>query len=186
MIFFSNKNRPFDWGPYALERLPRDASKIAAEMLQQKAAAKCAAKFPRRVQQKIPWAGRFPAIMRCSKIFRERPPAKTKAPLPDDPRKLVADMKRRQAISSTASHMGICELSGNCWLEGVEVQPHSHAIVVLVKYGRTPEPGTLAPAGWRADEHAAAALRALEIALCLAGQINIYGWAARVHDGAVR
>ena len=178
MIFFSNKNRPFDLGPYALERLPRDPAKIAAEMLQQK------------VQQKSPEGaaknslGR--AIIRYHQLFenfRERPPAKTRAPLPEDPRKLVADMKGGGYFLD-ASHMGICELSENCWLDGVEAPAHSHAIVVLVRYGRTPEEGTLAH-GWVAgNEPAAAALRAREIALCLAGQINVYSWSARVHDEA--
>ena len=34
MILFSNKDRPFDLGPYPLERLPRDDSVVAADGLQ--------------------------------------------------------------------------------------------------------------------------------------------------------
>ncbi|WP_417320896.1 Fe-S protein [Emcibacter sp.] len=178
MIFFSNKNRPFDLGPYALERLPRDPSKISAEQARLKGCRK-----PSRVVNDGTLSRAIEKYHALFRTFSERPPAESRAPLPDDPRRLVADMKGGGYFLD-ASHMGICELSDNCWVEGAEIRPHSHAIIVLVKYGRTPEEGTLARNWVAGNEHAAAALRACEIAACLAGQINVYGWAARVHDEA--
>ncbi|WP_321395644.1 hypothetical protein [Emcibacter sp.] len=176
MIFFSNKNRPFHYGPYALERLPRDEARIFHEH-----------DAPRRQRPERKTAAGNSLTHAIQKYhdlfsgFQQRPPAAKKAPLPDDPRKLVADIKGGGYFLD-ASHMGICEISENCWYEGAEILPHSHAIVVLVKYGRTPEEGTIARDWVAGNEHAAATLRALEIAVCLAGQINVYGWNARVHD----
>ena len=37
MIFCSNKNRPFHYGPYGLERLPHDTAMVKVEMERERA-----------------------------------------------------------------------------------------------------------------------------------------------------
>ena len=76
----------------------------------------------------------------------------------------------------------------NGWLAGGDHPTHGFAVVILVERPRLPEPDNLARE-WIAPARAEiAAMRAAEIAVCVAGHIRAMGFAARAHftgDGLV-
>ena len=139
-IHEKSKNRPFHWGPFPLETLPRDASRIALE-----------AAHPRR-RREVP--AREPGLLvgavdRYRGIyagFVEGETAPAPAPLPDDLERRAADIKGG-AYFMDASQVGICRLPHNAWCAEAAPSAHDHAVVVLVEHGRLPEPGNLAR-GW--------------------------------------
>ena len=78
-----------------------------------------------------------------------------------------------------AAQVGICRLPASAWLEGAEPLPHEYAIVIMVENGRLPEAGNLAREWVEPAAPAAMAMRAAEIAACIAGHIRNMGFAAR-------
>ena len=106
-----SKNRPFHWGPFPLETLPRDASRIALE-----------AARPRR-RREVP--AREPGLLvgavdRYREIyagFVDGEAAPAPAPLPDDLERRAADIKGG-AYFMDASQVGICRLPPNAWCAG--------------------------------------------------------------------
>ncbi|MCE2481559.1 MAG: Fe-S protein, partial [Alphaproteobacteria bacterium] len=169
-----SKNRPFHWGPFPLETLPRDASRIALE-----------AGRPRR-RREVP--AREPGLLvdavdRYREIyagFVDGEAAPAPAPLPDGLERRAADIKGG-AYFMDASQVGICGLPHNAWCAEAAPSAHDHAVVVLVEHGRLPERGNLARS-WVAPAVAAAAeMRAAELAALVAGHIRQMGFAARAH-----
>ena len=177
MILFSNKHRPFHFGPFPLERLPRDPALADAERRRPRATRQPAG--PRA-------SGTLAAaIERYHTIFdglRECDPALEKAPVPADLQRRSADIKGA-AYFLDASQVGICELDGSCWYEGQPGLKHSHAVVILVEYARAPDSDSPASEWVNGCVQQAAEFRAYEIAVSVAQHIQIMGFAARAHDG---
>ena len=174
-IHSPSKNRPFHWGPFPLETLPRDASRIAGE----------AARPPRRREALAREGGLLVGTVdRYREIYAglaEGEVAPAPAPVPDDLERRAADIKGG-AYFMDASQVGICRLPAAAWYaDAAPLEGHDHAVVVLVEHGRLPEPGNLAR-GWIAPAVVAAAeMRAAELAALVAGHIRHMGFAARAH-----
>ncbi len=176
MIFFSNKSRPYHFGPYPLERLARNPEIVAREI-----------ELPRRARSpaatcKMDGFGR--AIAKYHQVFhqlRDDEPAAAKAPVPEDLHRRMVDIKG-SAYFLNASQVGICSLADTCWLGEASTLHHSHAVVVLVEHSRKPEDGSLANT-WVANTVAEAAqFRAYEIAISIANHIQLMGFSAIAHD----
>ncbi len=168
------RNRPFHLGPFPLEALPRDESVLAKE----------AGSPP------TPGDGAMPSDTPLARIadryrgifakFAEGEIARARAPVPGDLERRVADIKGG-AYFMDASQTGICRIPDNGWLSGGGRPPHDFAIVILVEHARIPETDNLAH-DWTADSlRAVMAMRAAEIAICVAGHIRAMGYSARAH-----
>ncbi|MCP5145535.1 MAG: Fe-S protein [Gammaproteobacteria bacterium] len=169
MIFLSNSDRPFHFGPYPLERLPR------AKAEQQSANAELS--LPTAPVDSLGCA-----LERYRKLFlasREGPVAPETAPLPDDLMRRTIDIKGAGYFLD-ASQMGICPLQISDW-RSAPAATHEFAVVVLVAYPRCAEPANPASNWTRHNQHGAAETRAVEIAVCLAHQIRNMGFAATAH-----
>ncbi|HEY5622358.1 MAG TPA: reductive dehalogenase domain-containing protein, partial [Gammaproteobacteria bacterium] len=176
MIFFSNKTRPYHFGPYPLERISRDASVAERELAEAPSARPDAAPTGD--------SNLAAAIEKYHQIFhalRADEPAAARAPVPDDLGRRAVDIKG-SAYFLNASQVGTARLGESCWRSGSSPLPHTHAVVILVEHPRTPEAGTLANA-WTADAVAQAAdFRAYEIAISVANHIQFMGYSAVAHD----
>ncbi|MCH7981831.1 MAG: hypothetical protein IID59_10025, partial [Proteobacteria bacterium] len=176
VIFFSNKSRPYHLGPYPLERLSRDRSRLVREIE--------ASRTRRPTNDNSYAAGFGDSISNYHEIFhslRDDDPVAAKAPVPDDLRRRMIDIKG-SAYFLNASQVGICSLSDSCWLSESTPQNHGYAIVIVVEHSRIPENGTLANS-WVADSvTAASAFRAYEIAISVANHIQLMGFSALAHD----
>ncbi|MDA0224812.1 MAG: Fe-S protein, partial [Proteobacteria bacterium] len=164
-------HRAFHLGLFPLETLARDAALIEAE-----AARPVRAALPSHAGEGVLGA----ALVRYRDLFAqqaEAEPAAAKAPVPDDLARRVVDVKGA-ALFMDAGMVGICRIPESAWLQGVVQRPHAFAIVILVEHGRVPETGNLASEWAEPNRHAAAELRAGEIAVCIAGHIRNMGFAA--------
>ena len=176
MIFGSNKNRPYHYGPYPLERLPRDPAIAGDEH-----------RLPRSSRPASAAAGKGPlaaAIDRYHRIFhklRAGDPAPERAPVPDDLERRMIDVKGA-AYFLDADQVGIAALGEDAWLAGASPLPHDHAVVILVAYGRLPETGNPAREWIRENIAVMAAFRAYEIAVSVASHIRWMGFQAVAHD----
>jgi ferredoxin len=176
MIFFSNKTRPYHYGPYPLERLHRDPKVLYRET-----------GLPPRARPERPAVANDDFALTIEKyhqIFdtlRDIGSAAAKAPVPDDLERRMIDIKG-SAYFLNASQVAICELTSSCWYSGVTPQDHSHAVVVLVMHSRKPESGTLANSWVRNSVASAADFRAYEIAISIANHIKMMGFNATAHD----
>lgn len=176
MILTSNKNRPFHFGPFPLERLPRDPSLAKEERRRPRVC-----REPRQSRD----GGRLgEAIAHYHAIFdqlRECQPAQAKAPVPQNLERRSIDIKGA-AYFLDASQVGICALDENCWYEEGITPGHSHAIVILVEHARVPDADSPAREWTAACVREAADFRAYEIAVSVAQHVQIMGFAARAHD----
>ncbi len=176
MIFFSNKSRPYYLGPYPLERLARDAALLERETALPRSAR------PNRI---TPASSGFSAALdKYHRIFhalRDDEPVAVKAPVPDDLHRRMVDIKG-SAYFLNASQVGICSLGESCWYVDTTPLQHSHAIVVLVEHGRSPENGSLANSWVEDCIPQAASFRAYEIAISVANHIQLMGFSAVAHD----
>lgn len=176
MIFSSNARRPFHWGPFPLERLPRDPGRAAAELATTAVHAVAAAPAP----SGTPYAEALAAYLALFRQFRHGEPARARAPVPDDLAQRTRDIKG-SAYFLDASQTGVCVLSDACWT-GAAQPGHTHGIVILVEHPRLPETGNPARQ-WLAGAAAqTATLRAVEISICIAAHIRQMGFAASAHD----
>ena len=176
MIFRSNKNRPFHYGYYPLERLRRDEWVVEREALAPRneppAATNDAA------------SGYAAALEKYHAIFKQfcnGPVAAAKAPVPEDLERRSVDVKGAGYFLD-AGQLGICELTESCWYRGATPQAHTHGIAVLVEYSRLPEPGNRARAWLQGSIHATAQLRAFEVAVGIANHIRAMGFNATAYD----
>jgi ferredoxin len=178
MFFRSkNKDRPFHWGPYPLERLPHDANITDIESNKPPVAKPAVPPVP----ADNPFAM---AVDKYAKIFREQgkvDPLPPKAPVPDDLARRTQDIKGAGYFLD-ASQMGICKLPANAWYAGETATDHDHAIVIMVAHGRTPEDDNLAHKWVKGQEGIGGRLRALEIAIAIGEHIQWMGYSARAHD----
>ena len=177
MIFFSNKTRPFDHGPYPLERLKRDATIIDRE-----------GGLPKRSRPSVDTVSesgplsaaldKYHGLYRSLGKLDELPP---KAPVPDDLHRRMVDIKGAGYFLDVA-HVGICEMPATAWLADVDMQGHSHAIAIVQAHGRLPEEENLAFEWINGLGQKAASLRAFEVAIAIASHIQYMGFAAQAHD----
>ncbi len=176
-MFFRTKadKRPYHWGPFPLETLPRDDAIGAVE------AARPATDPP------APAAAPDGPLGRAARTYLDLfapmvadDEAPVRAPVPDDPDPRVMDIKG-YAYFMNASQVGICRIPANAWLAGSERPDHPHAVVILVEHGRVPEPENLAR-DWVAPAlREVGDMRAAEIAVCTARHIRKMGFPARAH-----
>ena len=176
MIFFSNKNRPFHYGPYPLERLARDEQVIEHEQQEE-----------RNTQPVINngsssnYAAALEKYHAVFKQFCEGDVAPAEAPVPDDLERRAIDVKGAGYFLD-AGQIGICELSASCWYQHATPEDHTHGIVVLAEYSRLPEAGNLARDWLEGSIHATAQMRAFEVAVGIANHIRAMGFHATAYD----
>ena len=176
MIFFSNKSRPYELGPYPLERIRRQPELLEREAEQPRITRPAS---PARSDDEF---GK--AVEKYHQIFhamKTGDSAAAKAPVPDDLKRRSVDVKGAGYFLN-ASHIGITTMPMSAWLEDAEPAAGSHAIVVLAEYARNAENGTLAASWTEGSEFAMAEFRAYEVAIALASHIRIMGFNAEAHD----
>ena len=177
MILFSNKARPFEYGPYPMERLKRDDTIIASEQARPKVSR----------PQNLASGNAGPlseALAKYHDIYRtlgKVDPLPPRAPVPDDLYRRMVDVKGAAYFLDVAQ-TGICEIADNVWLSGVEPLGHSHAVVIVQAYGKMPEEGNLAHAWCHGLDAAAAEFRAFEVAIAVSEHIQNMGYQATAHD----
>ncbi|MGQ0509640.1 MAG: Fe-S protein [Betaproteobacteria bacterium] len=169
-----NKDRPFHFGPFPLEILPRDPGVIETE-----------ARRPARTSPEV--AASCNLLARAADRYRgifatfaDGPVAPARAPVGDDLRRRVMDLKGA-AYFLDASMAGICALPDTAWLPGVDASAHRFALVVLVEHARVPEAGNPAHDWARPALGATTDMRVAEIAVSLAGHVRHMGFEARAH-----
>ena len=114
MVWFSNKNRPFEYGPYPMERLKRDASIIDEE-----------SQLPsveRKTRPTIENNHLAEAIAKYHQLYRESgliESLPSPAPVPDDLHRRAVDIKGAGYFLDVAN-IGICEIPKNGWVSGDE------------------------------------------------------------------
>ena len=176
-MFFTMRSRHRDYhlGPFPLETLAHDSSILETEAERPAA--------PRGGPEGRPEDPLGKASRRYRDLFAEfrfGEPAPALAPLPDDLGRRAADIKGG-AYFLNASQVGICRIPALAWLKEATPLAHEFAVVVLVEHGRVPEPANPAH-GWVAPAVLeAGAMRALEIAVCLARHIRMMGLRATAH-----
>ena len=177
MIFFSRKKRPFELGPYPLERLPHDRSILALETARPKTI-RPAPKDNSNANTFSKALDKYQGMYRELGVVDPRP---NKAPVPDDLALRTKDVKGA-AYFLDAAQVGVCEMVETAWYEGATVLQHDHAIVIMVRPGRTPEKDNIAHDWIKGHEIAAAELRAFEIAIAVAEHIQWMGYESKAHD----
>ncbi len=176
MIFFSNKQRPFHYSYFPLERLQRDDS-IAKE--EREAASNPSPSSRPRTNNTYSLAvDKYHDIF---KAFCRGDKAAAEAPVPDDLERRMIDIKGAGYFLD-ASQIGICELSDSCWYQDATQEDHSHAIVVMVEYSRLPEKDNRAREWLDGSIHSTAEMRAFEVAVGIANHIRSMGFDAVAHD----
>ena len=175
MKLFSYKNRPVHLGPYPAERLrrgppPNDAGTDPPSR----------PTSPRQVPEGGGIAHAALEYLRFFGQFRDGDVAPQRAPLPSDPQSLANELKSA-AYFMDASAAGVCAVPVSAWYQPAAKLGHAAALVILVEYGRMPEPGSRAASwvGGGADD--VAAMRAAELAVALAGYVRRMGFPARAH-----
>jgi ferredoxin len=168
--------RPYHYGPFPLEILPRDPSLIETE-----------ARRPPRADPAAPDHapdGVFGGALRTYlEIFRkqvEPEVAPKRAPVPDDLDRQTMDVKG-YAYFMNASQVGICRIPESGWTAGATRPEHTHAVVLLVEHGRVPEPDNPASEWVRPAVAEAGDMRAGEIAVCVARHVATLGYSSRAH-----
>ena len=177
MIFFSNKDRPFEYGPYALERLKRDDAISPVERARPKISR------PQREQINEPGPlgeaiAKYHDIFRTLGIVTPLPP---RAPILDDLHRRMVDVKGAAYFLDVAQ-VGICEISENVWLEEANPLAHTHAVVIVQVYGKYPEKENLAHDWCKGLAAKAANFRVYEVAIAVAEHIQNMGYHAKAHD----
>ena len=118
LIYANSKNRPFHYGQFPLEMLPRDETVISTEI----------ARPPLSQPIKKPVEGLLGlSANRYLRIFSriaEGEPARARAPVPDDLQRRTADIKGL-AYFLDAAQVGICRIPANAWLKGAEKSTHA-------------------------------------------------------------
>ena len=175
MIFHArSRNRPFHYGLFPLETLPRDDDVIAVE---------CAAP-PRSAPARNSNGGDLARVVdHYRSVFAQfvsDEVAPGRAPVPDDLDRRAADIKGN-AYFMDASQAGICRIPDNAWLNGAGKSSDAYAIVLLVEDGKIPDNDNLAHDWVAPSVRAVTDMRAAEIAVVLAGHIRHMGFSARPH-----
>ncbi|OGA19718.1 MAG: hypothetical protein A3H32_20155 [Betaproteobacteria bacterium RIFCSPLOWO2_02_FULL_63_19] len=178
LIHPKSKDRPFHFGPFPLEVLPRDDGVTERE---RRLALRPVSRNEMHNSLFARTADHYREIFRR---FLRGTVAPARAPLPAELEPRVADIKGA-AYFMDASQVGICRLSEWAWLPdseaGTEKAAQAFAVAILVEYARLPEPDNIAH-GWTGDAVGAVAdMRAAEIIAVLAEHIRCMGFTARGH-----
>jgi len=174
LIHPRSRSRPYHWGPFPLEVLPRDDAVIESEA--QRPA--CTPSVRTSEETSLVRAADHYRGIYLRLVDGNAAPARAPLPIALEPR--VADIKGA-AYFMDASQVGICRLPDSAWLPGSATPGHAFAVVVLVEHARLPEPDNPAH-GWTKDAvRAVADMRAAEIVAVLAGHIRCMGFAAQGH-----
>ncbi len=174
MFTLTTNKRPTHLGPYPLETLSRDEHIIAVETDRGPVSPQTPGLSGK------PLARAAHAYQEIFAPLRERQPVSQKAPVPDDLERRAKDIKGGAHFLDT-SHVGICTIPDNAWLQAHEIDGHSHAIVLLVEFGRFPESDNLAAEWLSGVEPEVVSTRAAEIAAIISGYIAELGFNARAH-----
>ncbi|RMF08260.1 MAG: Fe-S protein [Alphaproteobacteria bacterium] len=168
MRLFSNRHRPVDLGPWPLERLPRSRQEDFP-----------GGRLPGRAGAPGPWA-----VSHVTADYRQLfdglrigSVAKGRAPIPDDPVERARNAKA-SAYFLDATMVGIAAIPESL---RERFAGHSHAVVLLVAWERSPRPGEPGHDWIAGAEHDLAAIRALEIADVLAHYFGALGFEATAH-----
>ncbi len=111
--------------------------------------------------------------------FRSGEAAAERAPYPDDPARLAAEIKAN-CYFLNATLAACCEVPDSAWT-GERPAGHRYALAVVIEFGRLPEPGNLARGWIEGSEFDCALLRAAEIAAISASFLRRLGFAATMH-----
>jgi len=177
MILFSNKSRPYHLGPFPLERIRRNPQILVAEAARPRVSRK-----PAEHGADGSFAAAIGKYQQIFHALRDDNPAAAVAPVPDDLARRMIDIKG-SAYFLNASQVAICGLDEACWYADSDSLPHSHAVIIVVELGRTPEKGSLAHSWVRDSVRQTAEFRAYEIAISVANHIQNMGFSAVAHDG---
>ena len=174
MRIISNRNRAVHLGPLPLERVARAATIPDLSAAHDRFPARSETRLGRIVNEYI-------ALF---EQFRAEDPAPERAPYPQDPRQLANELKAN-CYFVNASLAACCEIPDSAWT-GARIEGHSHALAIVVEFGRDPEPDNLAAEWIRGSEYDCALLRAAEIALISAAFLRRLGFDATAHtrDGS--
>ena len=153
-------DRPYHFGPFPLETLPRDVGVAREEAARDPATPESDPQGPLGLAART-YRDLYSALA-------EGQIASKRAPIPDDPARRAVDIKG-YAYFMNAAQVGICR-------HGEE-----YAVVVLVEAERVPEPGNAARAWVEPAVGEVIDMRAAEIAVCVARHIRQLGFPARAH-----
>ncbi|MFQ5659516.1 MAG: hypothetical protein ACE5GZ_03760 [Gammaproteobacteria bacterium] len=175
LIHERGKHRPYHYGLFPLETLPRKPA-IAAEEADRP-------RLSGPPKRKAPACELAQAARKYTELFmkfRQGEVMPARAPVPDDLQRRSMDIKGGIYFLN-AAHAGICRLPENAWIEDRSIEGHGYAVVIVVEKGRIPEPGNLAHA-WVVDAVEETTLsRAAGIAVNVANYFGQLGYAATAH-----
>jgi reductive dehalogenase len=175
MFFHSrSRDRPFHFGSFPLEVLPRDATVTAREAARPAISAPAARRYQGSLAEAVQ---RYCAVI-ATDCDGDVAPAR--APMPHDLARRAQDIKGA-AYFMDASQVGICLVPQRAWYGGADSLSHRYAVVILVEHSRLPEQDNLARDWVLPAQECVAEMRAGEIAVCIAGHIRNMGWPARAH-----
>ena len=169
MRLISNRDRPVHLGSLPLERIARLARAPVLGALRDGFPPPSATPLGRIVNEYV-------ALF---EELRSGEAAPERAPYPDDPAKLAAELKAN-CYFLNATLAGCCEIPDSAWI-GERPAGHRYALAVVVEFGRLPEPGNLARGWIDGSEFDCALLRAAEIAAISASFLRRLGFAATMH-----
>ena len=178
MIFHArSRQRPFHYGLFPLETLPRDDNVTDVESTEPPKSA------PARNGDYGYLAHVADHYRKVFARFVDDEVAPGRAPVPDDLDRRAADIKGN-AYFMDAAQVGICRIPENTWLIDAEKSSDSYAIVLLVEDGKIPDKGNLAHDWVASSVRAVSDMRAAEIAVVVAGHIRHMGFfGAAPHPG---
>ena len=169
MRLISNRDRPVHLGSLPLERIARLARAPVLGALRDGFPPPSATPLGRIVNEYVS----------LFEELRGGEAAPERAPYPDDPAKLAAELKAN-CYFLNATLAGCCEIPDSAWI-GERPAGHRYALAVVVEFGRLPEPGNLARGWIDGSEFDCALLRAAEIAAISASFLRRLGFAATMH-----
>ena len=127
-------------------------------------------------------------VARAARLYRriicdgdEHPIATAVAPVPNDPKRCLQDL-RGAAFFMDAAAVGVARIETRDW-RGDATDAHT-AVVIVVEHGRLPEADNLAHSWLTSALTDIGQLRAGEIATCLSGHIRNMGFEASAHVGS--
>jgi epoxyqueuosine reductase QueG len=168
------RNRSPHLGPYPLETLARDPSRLDLELRRPLANHRPLTEPQSSLGQVL---ARYVALFM---EYRDGDVAPAIAPVPEDLERRSVDVKGLGYFLD-ADHVGICPLPAGARFVEANALEHSIALVIVVAHGRLPEENSLAN-GWLVGaEQYVAEMRAGEIAVSLAGYIRQLGFPAIAH-----
>jgi hypothetical protein len=169
MRFFSNRDRAVHLGRFPLERIPRRDAPPSLDGVRDSFPAPGASPLGRIVNEYI-------ALF---EQLRVEPAAPEVAPYPDDPARLAAELKANCHFLD-ASLAACGEVPASAWL-GAPMRGQTHALSIVVEFGRLPEAGNLARGWIEGTEYDCALLRAAEIGAISAAFLRRLGFEATLH-----